>query len=148
MPKDQFVSEYLACDHRRLDLLFESLIRGVQEGKPLEHQQSLFNLFRNGLLRHIHWEEQTLFPIFNQFTGMVNGPTQVMCSEHSQMQYMLDEIVKQQEAGFDVDYLQALGQFLAVHNEKEEKVLYPAIDQLIDTDSKQNIAINISRDFK
>lgn len=38
MPNDQFVRDYLASDHRRLDSLFDGLIHGIQENKPLEHQ--------------------------------------------------------------------------------------------------------------
>ncbi len=148
MPKDAFVSDYLTTDHRRLDILFEGLVHAVQEDKSLEYQQSVFQLFKSGLLRHIHWEENILFPIFNEVTGIINGPTQVMCTEHSQMRYMLEEIEKQQNDKFDVDYLMALGHFLSSHNEKEETVLYPAIDNMVQGNLKESVAVNISRDFK
>lgn len=148
MASNHFVGDYLTVDHRRLDLLFDGLIHGVQDGKPLEYQQSLFQLFKTGLLRHIHWEEKILFPIFDEATGRQGGPTHVMCAEHKQMHGMLNEIEANMPSGFDEDVLMALGHFLANHNEKEENVLYPAIDQLTEGVLKESVAISISRDFK
>lgn len=70
---------------------------------------------------------------------MVNGPTQVMCTEHAQMRYMLEEIEKQQTTGFNEDYLMALGHFLNAHNEKEEKIIYPVMNELSDNSLQESM---------
>ena len=147
MANNQFVNEYLTADHRRLDLLFHGLIQAIKEGKTLEHQQSLFHLFKAGLLRHMHWEETILFPIFEESTGMKQGPTMVMCSEHEEMRTILVYIESELDKGFNVDLLAELANCLAAHNQKEEQILYPAIDQ-ISSGNQQQIALEISRDFK
>jgi len=94
MPKSKFVSEYLKADHQRLDLLFTGLIESVKSGKPLDYQQSLFHLFKTGLLRHLHWEEKVLFPVYDELTGVRSGPTRTMRAEHAEMELMIIEIEK------------------------------------------------------
>jgi len=148
MPKSKFVSEYLKADHQRLDLLFTGLIESVKSGKPLDYQQSLFHLFKTGLLRHLHWEEKVLFPVYDELTGVRSGPTRTMRAEHAEMELMIIEIEKAISVGFDVDYLSALSHFLDAHNEKEEKILYPAIDHVCKGDAQEQIAIAISQGYR
>jgi len=146
MANDQFVNEYLTADHRRLDLLFHGLIESIKEDKALEHQQSLFHLFKTGLLRHMHWEETILFPIFEESTGMTQGPTMVMCAEHEEMRTILVYIESELDRGFNPDLLAELANCLDAHNKKEEQILYPAIDK-ISSGNQQKIALEISRNF-
>ena len=147
MANNQFVNEYLSADHRRLDLLFHGLVQAIKEEKNLDYQQSLFHLFKSGLLRHIHWEETILFPIFEESTGMTQqGPTAVMRGEHEEMRTILVYIEAEVEQGFNVDLLADLANCLEAHNMKEEQILYPAIDQISSGD-QQKIALDISRDF-
>lgn len=148
MPKERFVHDFLTADHRRLDLLFDSLMHAIQAGDALEKQQSLFLLFKNGLKRHIHWEETVLFPIFENMTGMTHGPTQVMRAEHEEMNTLLSDLEATMQQGFDVDYLQGLAHRLMNHNEKEERILYPAIDEISRSDDREAIAVELSRDFR
>jgi len=148
MKEKQFVNDYLSSDHRRLDLLFESLIHGIQEGKPLENQQSLFHLYKTGMLRHMHWEENILFPIVDDVVGLRSGPTRVLRAEHAELESMIRDIEKNMEEGFDLDYLLALGHIVDRHHESEEKTLYPVVDDLSRGDIQERIAIEISRGFK
>lgn len=147
MANNQFVNEYLTADHRRLDLLFHGLMQAIKEDKTLEYQQSLFHLFKTGLLRHMHWEETILFPIFEESTGMTLGPTMVMCSEHEEMRTILVYIESELDKGFNADLLAELANCLHGHNQKEEQILYPAIDK-ISSGNQQKIALEISKDFK
>jgi regulator of cell morphogenesis and NO signaling len=77
------------------------------------------------------WEEDLLFPMWEEKTGMVeDGPTPVMRFEHSQIRQYLDAI-HHKVAGRNPDTdreEQALLQVLGSHNRKEERALYPAID--------------------
>jgi hypothetical protein len=77
----QSIRTYFAEDHDRLDGLFASF----RERKRFNYAEArlFFREFKFGLQRHIVWEEQILFPLFEQKTGMVhNGPTEVMRQEH------------------------------------------------------------------
>ncbi len=148
MFNNTFVSEYLSSDHRRLDLILNSLIKALKENKSLELSQSLFYLFKSGLLRHIHWEESVLFPIFEGETKMTQGPTMVMKTEHAQMNAVLSSIEETLDNSIDLEKIIALGNCLNAHNKKEESILYPAIDRLLDHDAQELIAVAISREFK
>lgn len=148
MANDGFISEYLTTDHQRLDVLFNGLIEAVRSGQPTEYQQSVFHLFKTGLLRHMHWEEKVLFPLYDDLSGIRSGPTRAMRAEHAEMELMLIEIEKKGSAGFDIDYLKALGHYLDSHNEKEEKLLYPSIDKVCKGDSQGKVAIQISQGYR
>jgi hemerythrin-like domain-containing protein len=79
------------------------------------------------------WEEELLFPMWEEKTGMVeDGPTPVMRFEHEQIQKLLDAIylkVESQDLNSDQEE-QALLNLLSSHNRKEERALYPAIDNV------------------
>ena len=148
MGKDEFVNEYLSSDHTRLDLLFESLIQGVQDGKPIENQQSLFHLLKTGILRHMHWEEKTLFPYFDIAPDTIRLEINKLKTEQSELETMLESIESNMAEGFDLDYLVALSHIVSAHHEKEEEIIYPAINAMGESDLQEKIAIEISRDFK
>lgn len=125
------VKVYFEEDHDRLDRLF----KGFQDLKRTDFSKakSLFREFRSGLQRHILWEEEILFPLFEERTGMSGGPTQVMRTEHRQIRNHLEAIhekVHAADPGSDAEE-GALVAVLSAHNQKEEMILYPAIDQSI-----------------
>lgn len=132
------VTEYFEKDHDRLDeemRQFRQLKRkNFDEAKP--H----FREFLTGLQRHIVWEEEVLFPTFEEKTGINDGgPTAVMRSEHLQIKGFLDalhEKVRRKDPDSDAEEISLLS-VLSAHNEKEERILYPAIDaNLSDTERK------------
>lgn len=119
-------------DHARLDGLFRSFQECKRSDVP--KAMELFAEFRNGLRRHIIWEEEILFPLFESKTGMAHaGPTHVMRMEHRQIEKHLDAIDRMLESGErnTDEEEQALLLLLGMHNQKEEAVLYPAIDRSV-----------------
>ena len=124
------VLEFMGKDHDRLDKLFKRFkdLKIVDTRKAA----SLFSNFRTGLQRHIAWEEEILFPLFETKTGMrQTGPTAVMRTEHRQIKGFLERIHIKISAGETggLDALEKdLVEVLSAHNEKEENVLYPWID--------------------
>src|ERR1039457_4288254 len=77
----QGVLHFYAHDHDELDSFirqFQSLTRD-----DFAQAKSFFRKFKFGLQRHILWEEEILFPVFESKTGMKDsGPTAVMRQEH------------------------------------------------------------------
>jgi iron-sulfur cluster repair protein YtfE (RIC family) len=126
-----------SADHERLD----GLLDGFRQLKRSDFARAkdCFRQFKFGLQRHIIWEEQVLFPLFERKTGMVHtGPTEVMRREHQQIGAHLEalhEKVRNQDPNSDGEEA-ALLSALAVHNEKEENVLYPALDRLLSEEEK------------
>jgi iron-sulfur cluster repair protein YtfE (RIC family) len=122
------ISEYFEKDHDRLDELFASF----QKWKRADFKKAkdYFVGFKFGLQRHIIWEEDILFPLFERKTGITQGPTHVMRLEHRMIGDRLEAIHAKVKSGSPESDQEekALLEVLSVHNMKEEHVLYPAID--------------------
>ncbi len=128
----QTVTNFYGHDHDRLDELFQRF-QALKRTKFAE-AVARFKEFSDGLLQHIAWEEQILFPAFEQRTGLHSGgPTAVMRMEHRQIQSLLGLISAELQQGNPAtDAAEAeLRSVLAAHNLKEEHILYPAIDQTL-----------------
>ena len=119
-------------DHDRLDALFTAFQE--QKRKDFAKAKEAFVAFKFGLQRHIVWEEDVLFPKWEENSGMAEGgPTQVMRTEHRMIGDCLEAIhhkVQAQDPESDQDD-QRLLDILKSHNMKEERILYPSIDQVI-----------------
>ena len=127
------IADYFAADHDRLDALFTNF-QALKRTDPAAAKEN-FKGFLKGLTRHIVWEEDVLFPIFEKKTGMTDsGPTAVMRLEHRQIKGHLDAIHDKVRVGDpNSDAAEAaLLEVLKGHNMKEERILYPAIDQCLD----------------
>ncbi len=129
---DPTISHYYEQDHDRLDALFNTFQQ--YKRSDFTRAKEAFVAFKIGLQRHIVWEEDILFPKWEENSGMAEGgPTQVMRSEHQVIGQCLEAIhqkVQEQNPDSDDDEGRLL-QVLKVHNMKEERILYPSIDQVI-----------------
>lgn len=127
-------------DHQQLDRLF----RAFQELKRGDFARAKENFveFKFGLQRHIVWEEDVLFPLWERETGMSEGgPTDVMRREHRVIGDWLEAIhqkVRIGEPDSDEEE-QALFAVLSAHNKKEEGILYPAIDSLLSEEARARV---------
>jgi iron-sulfur cluster repair protein YtfE (RIC family) len=126
-----------AQDHDRLDRLLEEYRR--LKRVDFARAKEAFKEFKTGLQRHILWEEGILFPLFEEKTGLRDrGPTVVMRAEHQEVGRCLEALhdkVRRQDVDSDAEE-QDLFRALFTHNQKEEGVLYPAIDRLSSADEK------------
>jgi len=138
MSEQTTIREFYEQDHDRLD----ELLKTYQKLKRFDFAQAkeAFEQFKIGLQRHIVWEEDLLFPLWEEKTGMSDaGPTLVMRAEHRQIERQLEAIhdkVAEQNPDSDQEE-QALLNILGSHNMKEERILYPAIDQVIDEKERE-----------
>lgn len=135
MSESQTITTFYEKDHDCLDDLFKTFQTMKRSDFP--KAKEAFKDFKTGLQRHIVWEEELLFPMWEEKTGMVeDGPTPMMRFEHDQIKQLLDAIHQKVEAqNLDTDQdEQALVNLLSSHNRKEERALYPAIDNVISPD--------------
>jgi regulator of cell morphogenesis and NO signaling len=142
---EQTVTVFYEKDHDRLDELFKTF----QTSKRVDFAKAkeAFKEFTVGLQRHIVWEEELLFPMWEEKTGMIeDGPTPVMRFEHSQIKQLLGAIHEKVEGqNLDTDQNeQALLNLLSSHNRKEERALYPAIDKVISAEEREKIFGNMN----
>ena len=139
------ITAYFGKDHDRLSLLF----RKFQDLKRTDFQlaKAYFIAFKSGFNRHILWEEEILFPLFEQKTAILNaGPTFEMKEEHKQIGRILKNINKKIEAS-DPDTDKEEERFmkiLFVHKIKEENVVYMPLDDCTSSDEKNEIFMMIN----
>lgn len=128
------LTDFYERDHDRLDGLF-SLFRRLK-GSDFAKAREFFKEFMLGLHRHIAWEENILFPIFEKKSGLVGvGPTLVMRREHELIKESLEDLYTKVQKGDvqgDADEKRLL-EVLSQHNMKEERILYPAIDGMLES---------------
>lgn len=140
MSEQKTITAFFEQDHDRLDELFKTF----QQLKRSEFAKAkeAFNEFRLGLQRHIAWEEGLLFPLWEKKTGRSEeGPSVVMRAEHRQIELQLEAIhgkVVEQNPDSDKEE-QALLDLLGSHNRKEERALYPAIDQIASAEEREAV---------
>ncbi len=139
MTKDNVSSVY-GHDHDELDNYLKEF--QLLKNKDFSKAKPFFRAFKFGLQRHILWEEEILFPVFEAKTGMAeSGPTAVMRQEHVLIKEALETLhqkVRQNDPDSDPEE-KSLVDLLSMHNEKEEGILYPAIDRLTDLEEKESL---------
>lgn len=125
------IQQFMAGDHRRCDDIFVAIEQAIH-ANAWERAGAALASFQHAMLRHFEAEETLLFPAFEEQTGMTQGPTQVMRSEHEQLRELLDaarEALSAQDAEAYSGEAETLLIMMQQHNMKEENMLYPMCDQ-------------------
>lgn len=138
------VLSFMGEDHDRLEGIFKEFrkIKNADENKA----RNLFHEFKVGLQKHIVWEEEILFPLFENKTGMHDtGPTAIMRMEHRKIKDFLERIHSNLIDGSTQtgDLEEGLIEVLAEHNNKEENILYPWIDNSVSEEEKEETFIKM-----
>lgn len=135
------ILKFMGDDHDRLDKIFAEFRK--TKNADLSRAKLLFHDFKTGLQRHIVWEEEILFPLFEDKTGMREaGPTAVMRIEHRQIRDFLEAMHNNIREGNNkiADLENGFIEILTDHNNKEEEILYPWIDNSV-SDSERDKAL-------
>jgi iron-sulfur cluster repair protein YtfE (RIC family) len=144
MSEQKTITAFYEQDHDRLDDLFKTFQR--LKRADFAKAKEAFKEFKIGLQRHIVWEEDLLFPLWEEKTGMSEGgPTFVMRHEHRQIGQQLEAIhdkVAEQNPDSDQEEA-ALLNILGSHNMKEERLLYPGIDQVTSAEERETVFRNM-----
>ena len=127
---DPSISDLLEAEHHEIDDGIESFLEGLARGELPVPQ-----LARSGaaLRRHIYLEEEFLFPPLR--AGGMLAPVLVMLREHGEIWRTLDEIDGLDGAVDPVGLRERCRELLdrlAEHNAKEEPIIYPQGDAVLD----------------
>mgnify|MGYP001355728127 FL=1 len=140
MSEPKTITAFYEQDHDRLDELFKTFQQ--MKWSDFLKAKEAFKEFKYGLQRHIVWEEDILFPLWEKETGITEGgATSVMRTEHRQIGQHLEAIhqkVIDQNPDSDQEE-QALLNLLGSHNMKEERVLYPGIDRVASAEVRETV---------
>ena len=130
------IKEYLSNDHSRCDELFAKMEDAVADS--IQTAQQAYEDFAEATERHFQMEERVMFPEFEQKTGMVAGPTEMMRQEHTQMRNLIKEMGLAIEAK-DKDKFFGNSETIMIlmqqHNMKEEQMLYTMAQQHLAAES-------------
>lgn len=132
----QTILEFLGNDHRSCDDLFAAAETAVAK-KDWAGAGSLFERFLAAMAHHLAMEETVLFPAFETRMGSSMGPTQVMRMEHEQMRALFQDMARAlADANSDrfLGLSETFNVLMQQHNLKEENVLYPMTDQMLEAE--------------
>jgi hypothetical protein len=122
----------LAEHHRRCDALF-GVARAAAAGGDARALISRVNELREALLSHFRYEEEHVFPLYEQASS-AEGATEWLCAQHDDMRgmlWMLGTLSPEADrARFRAD-LAALQEAFDAHAADEEARMYPAFERLL-----------------
>jgi regulator of cell morphogenesis and NO signaling len=121
------VSQFFGQDHAQLKAYFVKF----QELKTVNYPQAKENFkhFKFGLQRHIIWQEEFLFPLFEKLTGLKSQPFH---NAHRSLEDALDLLHKKvQKSDPNSDEQEKVLLDIYDANGKEEEQLYETIDQKV-----------------
>ncbi len=128
------IGPYLQGDHRYCESLFALIEPLATDGQWSQAEQARC-AFASSLEHHLQREERVLFPAIEEAQG---GPVGLIAEAHVEHARMRDWL-RQLEAAISVRDLnklstaaQELRTALEQHNVKEESVLYPLAEQMLD----------------
>lgn len=124
------ISSFLTSDHRACDEEFANLENAIAS-QDWEESQMQLEKFSSDLVHHFDMEEKVMFPIFEEVTGMTQGPTMVMRMEHSQMRGILEDLkadIEKKDKNHFFGVSESLMMLMQQHNMKEEQMLYRMAD--------------------
>ncbi len=136
------ISSFLTQDHRACDEEFAALENAVAKDDWAE-VENIYNKFSTDLISHFDMEEKVMFPIFEEKTGMSEGPTQVMRMEHSQMSQILEQMkedIDKKNKNHFFGLSETLMMLMQQHNMKEEQMLYRMADAHLNAEVDSVIA--------
>lgn len=128
------ILDFLGNDHRACDDLFTSVEAAVA-AKDWNGARCQFARFQAAMSRHLAREEKVLFPAFETRTANSMGPTRVMCMEHARMRRLMQDMARTVADDDHCRYLclsETLYMLMQQHNLKEEELLFPMFDLMLD----------------
>jgi regulator of cell morphogenesis and NO signaling len=132
------VCEALSWDHERLDALQEAAFERLAAGDR-DDAVAIWADFTFRLRRHMRFEEEALFPLFEaRYGGAPSspGPTSTMRSEHREIEALLVAIGKTSLGVAALPLRERLRTVLGFHELCEEELLYPAADRALDAEQR------------
>ena len=135
------IKEFMSQDHKDCDNFF-ALMEDAVANKDSDVLEK-FEKFQDILTNHFKMEEMVLFPQFEQTSGMIQGPTQVMVMEHEQMRELLSKMLNAIEVKNNDNFFglsETLMILMQQHNMKEEQMLYTIIQEHLGDDAQHLIS--------
>ena len=145
-PFRRTVADFMAADHAWLDTHFALASEAAEEGDWAAVDRHMA-VFRHGMGRHLRIEEELLMPAFQQLTGRPVGESNGQLGfEHAQIRALLAELGEAAQSREPARYQNLLELLLSVlgpHNQREEQLLYPTIDRLLEEHEANQLVLRM-----
>lgn len=128
----------LTDDHRRCDGLLAAAETATM-GKDWDVIIRDIECVREAVERHFQFEEQVLFPQLEARVPMAGGPAGIMRMEHQQIRRLITELAnaaQMHDKGACVGTFDTLHMMTQQHNAKEEAILYPMADDVLEGEAE------------
>ena len=140
------IASYLADDHHRCDALLTRACASVRAARWTQAVRELAD-YADAIERHLLLEERIIFPAFEAAIARVAGkavpPTAEMRAEHLRIRAVVQRM-RNSLHGCDTvaffDHADSLALFISLHSEKEEGMLYPLIDRMLQHQREELVA--------
>ncbi|ADN09860.1 hemerythrin domain-containing protein [Sulfurimonas autotrophica] len=134
------IKDFMTNKHRECDHLLTQAEDFLDNGE-FDEALGKYIAFKNETLLHFAMEEEYLFPMLEEKSGMGNmGPTNVMRMEHTQAKSLFEKMDEAYNAK-DKERAFALGESMNIllqqHNLKEEQMLYTMMNNTLAQDAQE-----------
>lgn len=128
------ICAYLMLDHKRCDDLFNRAETRVAQ-RNWDDATDSFRLFHDALRQHIRMEEKILLPAFIQAIPDGTSPIKMLHVEHQQIRGIADRMSEAINRLDPIDFVlhaETYTLLMQQHTMKEEDLLYPLLDRVLD----------------
>ncbi len=135
--EQQTLAQALEAEHRTIDEGIAAFVAGERAG---DASDDTIDAALECLRRHIFLEEEMLFPPLRS-SGLM-APVLVMLREHGQLWQTMDALDTARRdgtAGEVRDRCTELAGLLDAHNSKEEPIIYPQADTVLDEGARNRL---------
>lgn len=140
------VTDFMAVDHEWLDGHFARAQESAEAGDWADVDRHMA-VFLHGMRRHLRIEEELLMPAFQQLTGRPVGEAGGQLQfEHAQVRALLGELAEAATSRDFGRYQAQIELLLSVqgpHHQREEQVLYPTIDRLMEAHEANHLVLRM-----
>lgn len=147
--KPSAITAFMMRDHAKIGGMAQRFVLLKEADPPAAGR--LFSQLKMKLLRHMAWEEEVLFPLFEEKSGLsIFGATSSIRAEHRQIRNLLGHIDRafKRKSGKDTHLLeQTLISLLKTHDKKEDEIVLPWVDRVVEEDEKGDLVSMMTRNL-
>lgn len=131
----------LSHEHHRGLLLAQLIKKNAPKYKGLPNTlrgkvEYILNFYKNDLIKHFRAEEDILFPAVKERNSEIDSLFEEIFEEHNLIK---DLVLSLNEDSNHKDTLDKLGNLLTKHIRKEERHLFPLIEEALTDDELENL---------
>ncbi len=103
-----------------------------------EVQQEVIDFWKLGGQTHFREEEEILLPVYAQYGNVENPMIIEMLIEHVRIRSLMKQVIEADNP--KIETMHELGELLAQHIRKEERIIFPLIEKELPEDILQEMA--------